>query len=120
MLRNAREVLTDKNYKVNREIVRANLELSLKENPWAKHRQCSTKPSLTRKEIKTKYGHRGVRFRSRSSQKLTPEGGDSCLRNVWLGEQGMCKEGWKIFLEILDKVCGTFETQLFESVWADV
>ena len=32
----------------------------------------------------------------------------------------MCKEGWKIFLEILDKVCGAFETQLFESIWADV
>ena len=62
-LRDVREVLTDKNYKVNREIARANLELSLKENPWAKHRQCSTMPSLTRKEKATKCGHRGVRFR---------------------------------------------------------
>ena len=70
-LRHVREVLTDKNYKDNREILRAHLELSLKENPWAKHRQCSTKPSLTRKEIETNYGHRGVRFRSPSSQKLT-------------------------------------------------
>ena len=70
-LRNVRKVLTDKNYKVNREILRANFELSLKENPWAKHKQCSTKPSLTRNEIKTKCGHRGVRFRSPSSQKLT-------------------------------------------------
>ena len=68
-LRHVREVLTDKNYKVNGEILRANLELSLKENPWATHGQCSTKPSLTRKEMKTTYGHRGVRFRSPSSQK---------------------------------------------------
>ena len=48
-LRIVREVLSDKNYKVNREIARANLELSLKENPWAKYSQCSTKPSLTPK-----------------------------------------------------------------------
>ena len=31
MLRDVREVLSDKNYKVHREIVRAHLELSLKE-----------------------------------------------------------------------------------------
>ena len=34
--RNVREVLSNKNYKVNREIVRAHLELSLKENPLGK------------------------------------------------------------------------------------
>ena len=97
MLRNVREVLTDKNYKVNREIVRANLELSLKENPWAKHKQCSTKPSLTRKEIKTKYGHRGVRFRSPSSQKLTQrEETVACEMCGWVSRE-CAKRGRRFF-----------------------
>ena len=96
-LRNVREVLTDKNYKVNREIVRANLELSLKENPWAKHTQCSTKPSLTRKEIKTKYGHRGVRFRSPSSQKLTQrEETVACEMCGWVSRE-CAKRGGRFF-----------------------
>ena len=113
-LRNVREVLSDKNYKVNREILRANLELSLKENPWAKHRQFSTKPSLTRKEIKTVYGHRGVRFRSPCSQKLTQrEETAACEMCCWVSRE--CARG-QIYLEILEKVCGAFETQLFEFV----
>ena len=91
-----REELTDKNYKVNGEIVRGHLELSLKEKPWAKYPQCSTKPSLTRKEIETKCGHREVRFRSPSSQKSTQrEETVACEMCCWVSRE--CARGVEDF-----------------------
>ena len=36
------------------------------------------------------------------------------------GRAGNVPEGWQIFLEILEKVCGAFETLLFQAVWAEV
>ena len=61
----------------------------------------------------------GVRFRSPSSQKLTQgEETVACEMCCWVSRN--VPEGWTIFLEILEKVCGSFETQLFDSVWAEV